>query len=294
MNCHLNIKLQQVNYAYSKGTPFEKRALFDVDLTVADGSYTAIIGHTGSGKSTILQHFNGLLKPTSGAVHIGERVIEAGKKQKDLKPIRQKVGIVFQFPEHQLFEETVLKDIMFGPMNFGVSEDVADRRARELIQLVGLPDDVLEKSPFDLSGGQMRRVAIAGVLAMNPEVIVLDEPTAGLDPRGQKEMMEMFYKLHQEKGLTTILVTHSMEDAARYADHVAIMHEGSCVLFGSTKEIFNNVDVLQSYRLEPPRIVRLQKRLEALTGKRLPDVCLTEEALAKAMGQLVREERDLR
>ena len=221
----MDIKLQQVSYAYSKGTPFEKRALYDVNLNIQSGTYQAIIGHTGSGKSTILQHFNGLLKPTTGEVHIGDRVIVAGKKIKELKPIRQKVGIVFQFPEHQLFEETVLKDIMFGPMNFGVSEQEAERRARELIQLVGLPDAVLEKSPFDLSGGQMRRVAIAGVLAMEPEVIVLDEPTAGLDPRGQKEIMDMFYTLHKERGLTTILVTHSMEDAARYADEIAIMHE---------------------------------------------------------------------
>ena len=167
----MDIKLQQVSYAYAKGTPFEKRALYDVDLNIHSGTYQAIIGHTGSGKSTILQHFNGLLKPTTGKVHIGERVIEAGKKAKELKPIRQKVGIVFQFPEHQLFEETVLKDIMFGPMNFGVSEKEAEQRARELIKLVGLPEEVLEKSPFDLSGGQMRRVAIAGVLAMDPEVL---------------------------------------------------------------------------------------------------------------------------
>ncbi|MCT6903286.1 MAG: energy-coupling factor transporter ATPase, partial [Lactobacillus sp.] len=219
----MDIKLQQVSYAYAQGTPFEKRALFDVDFDIPSHTYQAIIGHTGSGKSTILQHFNALLRPTSGEVHIGDRLIVAGKKAKDLKTVRQKVGIVFQFPEHQLFEETVLKDIMFGPMNFGISEEEAEARARELVSLVGLPDNVLDKSPFDLSGGQMRRVAIAGVLAMDPEVIVLDEPTAGLDPRGQKEIMDMFYQLHQERHLTTILVTHSMEDAARYADNIVIM-----------------------------------------------------------------------
>ncbi|MEK4427450.1 energy-coupling factor ABC transporter ATP-binding protein [Solibacillus sp. FSL K6-1523] len=287
----MDIKLQQVSYAYSKGTPFEKYALHDVELTISSGTYEAIIGHTGSGKSTILQHFNGLLKPSSGTVHIGERVIEAGKKAKELKPVRQKVGIVFQFPEHQLFEETVLKDIMFGPMNFGVSEKDAEKRARELISLVGLPDNILEKSPFDLSGGQMRRVAIAGVLAMEPEVIVLDEPTAGLDPRGQKEIMDLFYTLHKEKGLTTILVTHSMEDAARYADRIAIMHEGKCVLTGEPRALFADSETLAKYRLEPPRVVRFQHKVEQMIGKKLSKVCLTEEELAVELGQAIREGR---
>ncbi|MCT6924301.1 energy-coupling factor ABC transporter ATP-binding protein [Metasolibacillus sp.] len=288
----MDIKLQQVSYAYGKDTPFEKYALYDVDLVIPHQSYQAIIGHTGSGKSTILQHFNGLLKPSTGEVHIGDRIIEAGKKAKELKPVRQKVGIVFQFPEHQLFEETVLKDIMFGPMNFGVSAEEAERRARELIALVGLPEEVLEKSPFDLSGGQMRRVAIAGVLAMQPEVIVLDEPTAGLDPRGQKEIMDMFYQLHQTQGLTTILVTHSMEDAARYADRIAIMHEGRCVVTGEPRAIFTDVETLAKYRLEPPRIVRFQQRVEKLIGETLPKVCLTEEELAIELAQAVKKGRD--
>lgn len=284
----MDIKLQQVSYAYAKGTPFEKRALYDVDLTIYSGTYQAIIGHTGSGKSTILQHFNGLLKPTTGKVYIGDRVIEAGKKAKELKPIRQKVGIVFQFPEHQLFEETVRKDIMFGPMNFGVSEQEADRRARELIQLVGLSEAVLEKSPFDLSGGQMRRVAIAGVLAMEPEIIVLDEPTAGLDPRGQKEIMDMFYTLHKERGLTTILVTHSMEDAARYADEIAIMHEGRCVLTGTPRELFADAETLQTYRLQLPRIVKFQHQVEKMMNKKLSKICLTEEELADEIARIVK------
>mgnify|MGYP003429018356 FL=1 len=284
----MDIKLQQVSYAYAKGTPFEKRALYDVNLNIRSGTYQAIIGHTGSGKSTILQHFNGLLKPTTGKVHIGERVIEAGKKAKELKPIRQKVGIVFQFPEHQLFEETVRKDIMFGPMNFGVSEQEADYRARELIKLVGLSEAVLEKSPFDLSGGQMRRVAIAGVLAMEPEVIVLDEPTAGLDPRGQKEIMDMFHTLHKERGLTTILVTHSMEDAARYADEIAIMHEGRCVLTGAPRELFANTETLQTYRLQLPRIVKFQHRVEKMMNTKLSKICLTEEELADEIARVVK------
>lgn len=288
----MDIKLQQVSYAYSMGTPFEKYALFDVDLTIPHGTYQAVIGHTGSGKSTILQHFNGLLKPSKGQVHIGERVIVAGKKAKELKPVRQKVGIVFQFPEHQLFEETVLKDIMFGPMNFGVSEQAAEERARELIHLVGLPEDTLNKSPFDLSGGQMRRVAIAGVLAMDPEVIVLDEPTAGLDPRGQKEIMDMFYALHKERGLTTILVTHSMEDAARYADAIAIMHEGRCVLNGTPHEVFSDAETLGKYRLELPHIVRFQRKIEKLMNRTLSKICLTEEELAAEVAHALREGRE--
>lgn len=288
----MDIKLQQVSYAYSMGTPFEKYALFDVDLTIPHGTYQAIIGHTGSGKSTILQHFNGLLKPSKGQVHIGDRLIVAGKKAKELKPIRQKVGIVFQFPEHQLFEETVLKDIMFGPMNFGVSAEVAEKRARDLIKLVGLSEETLDKSPFDLSGGQMRRVAIAGVLAMEPEVIVLDEPTAGLDPRGQREIMDMFYSLHKERHLTTILVTHSMEDAARYADNIAIMHEGKCVLNGTPREIFADSKTLEQYRLEPPHIVRFQAKIEQLMNAPLSRICLTEEELADEVARALREGRD--
>ena len=288
----MDIKLQQVSYAYAKGTPFEKYALHDVDLTIQHGTYQAIIGHTGSGKSTILQHFNGLLKPSSGTVQIGERSIVAGKKAKDLKDVRQKVGIVFQFPEHQLFEETVLKDIMFGPLNFGVSEKEAERRARELIELVGLREDVLAKSPFDLSGGQMRRVAIAGVLAIEPDVLVLDEPTAGLDPRGQKEIMELFYDLHNKKGLTTILVTHSMEQAARYADRIAIMHNGRCVLEGTPSDIFSDGERLAEYRLELPQIVQFQHKVEHMMQRKLDTLCLTEGQLAKAIARAVKEGRD--
>ena len=284
----MDIKLQQVAYAYAQGTPFEKRALFDVNLAITSGTYQAIIGHTGSGKSTVLQHFNALLRPTAGQVVLGNRVIEAGKKQKNLKEVRQKVGIVFQFPEHQLFEETVLKDIMFGPMNFGVSAEQAEKRARELITLVGLPDSVLEKSPFDLSGGQMRRVAIAGVLAMQPDVIVLDEPTAGLDPRGQREIMDMFYALHKERGLTTILVTHSMEDAARYADEIAIMHEGRCVLTGTPTALFSDVERLRQYRLEVPRLVAFQHKIERLIGQKFPELSLTEEQFAKQLAAITK------
>lgn len=288
----MDIKLQKLSFAYAPATPFEKRALFDVDLAIASGSYQAIIGHTGSGKSTILQHLNALLKPTEGSIQIGDKVITAGKKEKDLRPIRQKVGIVFQFPEHQLFEETVLKDIIFGPMNFGVPEEEAMEKARDLVKLVGLPEAVLEKSPFDLSGGQMRRVAIAGVLAMEPDVIVLDEPTAGLDPRGRKEIMDLFYQLHQKRNLTTILVTHSMEDAARYADQIAIMHEGRCVLTGTPREIFSDIETLSNYRLEVPQIIHFQKQLEQKAGFSFPKLCLTEEEFASMISEWLQERRN--
>lgn len=279
----MDIALKQVSYSYAAGTPFEKRALIDVDLTIPSGSYQAIIGHTGSGKSTVLQHLNAILKPTQGTVKIGDTTIEAGHKPKALKRVRQNVGIVFQFPEHQLFEETVEKDIMFGPMNFGVPEEEARLRAHELVGLLGLPEGVLQKSPFDLSGGQMRRVAIAGVLAMDPDVLVLDEPTAGLDPRGRKEIMNLFARLHEEKGLTTVLVTHSMEDAARYADRIAIMHGGRCVLEGKPQEVFTQEELLRDHRLELPQSVKLQRRVEELFNITFPELYLTEETLAEAI-----------
>ncbi|ANU24633.1 energy-coupling factor ABC transporter ATP-binding protein [Planococcus donghaensis] len=288
----MDILLQEVGYSYAKDTPFEKRALTDVSLHIPSGSYTAIIGHTGSGKSTVLQHLNALLKPTEGSVMIGERKIEAEVKAKNLRDVRRQVGIVFQFPEQQLFDETVLKDIMFGPLNYGVPEEEASRRAHELVEQLGLPPEVLTKSPFDLSGGQMRRVAIAGVLAMEPDVLVLDEPTAGLDPRGRREIMDLFHRLHIEKGLTTVLVTHSMEDAARYADNVAIMHNGRCVVTGEPVEIFSNEEQLRDYRLEPPRTIRLQQKLEDKMGIKLDSISLTEEALAKNIALALSEGRD--
>jgi energy-coupling factor transport system ATP-binding protein len=283
----MQITFHQVEYRYSFNTPFEKLAIQDIDLTIPTGQFLAVIGHTGSGKSTLLQHLNGLLKPTEGVVQVGEHQIKAKQKAKSLKPVRQKVGIVFQFPEHQLFEETVLKDICYGPMNFGVSEEEAIKRAKELIVKVGLSEEVLNKSPFDLSGGQMRRVAIAGVLAMNPEVIVLDEPTAGLDPRGQREIMDMFYDLHKEKGLTTILVTHSMEDAAHYAEEIVIMQKGRLKRKGSPEEIFSSADELFEMGLDVPDVVRFQYQLEHKTGKKLPKTCLTIEELASAIRKVM-------
>ncbi|EDL62554.1 ABC transporter (ATP-binding protein), partial [Bacillus sp. SG-1] len=227
-----------------------------------------------------LQHLNALLKPTSGKVVIGDYEITPKKKYKQLKPIRKRVGIVFQFPEHQLFEETVLKDICYGPLNFGVSEEEAERRARQLIVTVGLSEDVLERSPFDLSGGQKRRVAIAGVLAMEPDVLVLDEPTAGLDPRGRTEIMDMFLKIHQEKELTTVLVTHSMEDAAQYADELVIMQKGKLVGKGSPQEIFSKPEWLFSLGLDVPEVVKFQYSMEQQLGHKFSKTCLTIEELA--------------
>lgn len=248
---------------------------------IQSGSYTAIVGHTGSGKSTLLMHLNGLLKPSEGVVSVGELDIDRKTKAKKLKETRRRVGIVFQFPEHQLFEETVLKDIMFGPLNYGVPEDEAEKRAYELLELLGLPKDVADQSPFELSGGQMRRVAIAGVLAFNPSILVLDEPTAGLDPRGRHEIMELFHTLHKKENLTTILVTHSMEDAAKYADQVIVMHGGTAVMSGSPEEVFADEKKLQAYRLGVPRTVKFQRDIEKLIGRSLEGIALTEEALAK-------------
>ena len=223
----MGITLKNVSYTYQAGTPFEGPALFDVNLEVKTGSYTALIGHTGSGKSTILQLLNGLLTPSSGSVLVDDIEITAASINKDIKQVRKKVGLVFQFAESQVFAETVLEDVAFGPQNFGVSKEEAERVAREKLLLVGISEDLFIRSPFELSGGQMRRVAIAGILAMEPEVLVLDEPTAGLDPLGRKELMELFSHLHND-GMTIVLVTHLMDDVANFADTVYV-----CLLYTS-------------------------------------------------------------
>ncbi|WP_048627408.1 energy-coupling factor ABC transporter ATP-binding protein [Listeria ivanovii] len=279
----MEIKLEQLGYCYQKNSPFEKRALLDVNVSFDSGSYSAIIGHTGSGKSTLLQHLNTLLMPTEGKITVGDREIVAGVKQKKLRDLRKKVGIVFQFPEAQLFEETVEKDICFGPMNFGVSEEDARQRAKKVIYEVGLTEDILSRSPFELSGGQMRRVAIAGVLAMDPEVLVLDEPTAGLDPHGREEIMEMFYNLHKEKGLTTVLVTHSMEDAARYAEKIVLMKAGTVLQIGAPREIFANPGELIELGLSVPDVVRFQGLFERKFNVKLTKTCLTMDELTMEM-----------
>lgn len=265
------IKFDKVNFTYQPNTPFASRALFDINLEVAEGSYTALIGHTGSGKSTLLQHLNGLLQPTEGKVNIDDIVIQASSKQKEIKPARKKVGVVFQFPESQLFEETVLKDVAFGPQNFGVSQEEALKIAREKLELVGLAEKNFEKSPFELSGGQMRRVAIAGILAMEPKVLVLDEPTAGLDPKARIEMMELFSHLHQE-GQTVVLVTHNMDDVAEYADKVYLLEKGRVISSGSPQDVFQNVEFLMQHEFGVPKTTEFAVKLEQRGGvfDRLP------------------------
>ncbi|WP_307977076.1 energy-coupling factor ABC transporter ATP-binding protein [uncultured Streptococcus sp.] len=271
----MEIHLKHVSYTYQAGTPFEGRALFDINLEIKDGSYTAFIGHTGSGKSTIMQLLNGLHVPTQGQVEVDDIVITAKSKNKDIKPVRQKVGLVFQFPESQLFDETVLKDVAFGPQNFGVSKEEAERLAREKLALVGISEDLFDKNPFELSGGQMRRVAIAGILAMEPKVLVLDEPTAGLDPKGRKELMTLFKNLHQQ-GMTIVLVTHLMDDVADYADYVYVLEAGKIVCSGEPKTVFQGVDFLESKQLGVPKITKFAQRLVA-RGLQLESLPITIE-----------------
>lgn len=286
----MEIKVTDLEHRYMPGSPFERLALSDVNLTIPSGKFIAVIGHTGSGKSTLIQHLNGLLKPTKGELTIGDRTIRANEKVKNLKPLRKKVGIVFQYPEHQLFEETVEKDICFGPMNFGVSEEAAKQKAKELLPLVGLNESALHKSPFDLSGGQMRRVAIAGVLAMEPEVLILDEPTAGLDPRGRTEIMDMFYNLHKEKQLTTILVTHSMEDAAIYADEIIVMDGGKVFMKGTPEEIFSKPDEIRSVGLDVPETIEFLMKLEEKFSVKLSRNAYTIDALSNEIAALLSKE----
>ena len=267
----MGIHLQKVSYTYQAGTPFEGRALFGVDLEIVDGSYTALIGHTGSGKSTILQLLNGLNIPTSGSVIVDDMVINATSDKKGIKQVRKKVGLVFQFPESQVFDETVLKDVAFGPQNFGISQEEAEKIAREKLALVCISEELFERSPFELSGGQMRRVAIAGILAMEPNVLVLDEPTAGLDPAGRQELMDIFKQLHAN-GMTIVLVTHLMDDVANYADWVYVMEKGKLIRSGKPRDVFQEVEFLETIQLGVPKITKFAANLErrGFVFERLP------------------------
>ena len=256
----MGIILDNVSYTYQEGTPFASAALSDVSLTIEDGSYTAIIGHTGSGKSTILQLLNGLLVPTDGSVRVFDTLITPTSVNKQIRQIRKQVGLVFQFAENQIFEETVLKDVAFGPQNFGVSVEEAEAIAREKLALVGIDESLFDRSPFELSGGQMRRVAIAGILAMEPRILVLDEPTAGLDPIGRKELMTLFKKLHQD-GITIVLVTHLMDDVAEFADQVYVMEKGKLVKGGKPSLVFQNVEFMEKIQLGVPKITRFAQGL---------------------------------
>lgn len=267
----MGIILDNVSYTYQEGTPFASAALSDVSLTIEDGSYTAIIGHTGSGKSTILQLLNGLLVPTEGSVRVFDTLITSTSVNKQIRQIRKQVGLVFQFAENQIFEETVLKDVAFGPQNFGVSVEEAEAIAREKLALVGIDESLFGRSPFELSGGQMRRVAIAGILAMEPKILVLDEPTAGLDPIGRKELMNLFKKLHQD-GITIVLVTHLMDDVAEFADQVYVMEKGKLVKGGKPSLVFQQVEFMEKIQLGVPKITRFAQRLanRGVSFKQLP------------------------
>ena len=267
----MGIALENVSFTYQEGTPLASTALSDVSLTIEDGSYTALIGHTGSGKSTILQLLNGLLVPSQGSVRVFDTLITSTSKNKEIRQIRKQVGLVFQFAENQIFEETVLKDVAFGPQNFGVSEEDAEKIAREKLALVGIDESLFNRSPFELSGGQMRRVAIAGILAMEPAILVLDEPTAGLDPLGRKELMNLFKKLHQS-GMTIVLVTHLMDDVAEYANQVYVMEKGRLVKGGKPSDVFQDVVFMEEVQLGVPKITAFCKRLadRGVSFKRLP------------------------
>ena len=274
------LRVSALTHTYSVGTPFEKVAVEDVDLALPGGSLVGLIGHTGSGKSTLIQHLDGLLKPTSGSVLLDEKDIHSSKAL--LRDARFRVGLVFQYPEYQLFEETVFRDIAFGPKNMGLSEAEIDERVREAARFTGVPEEVFEHSPLELSGGQKRRVAIAGVIAMRPEVLVLDEPTAGLDPQGRESILANILQYHRETGSTVILVTHSMEDIARVAERLIVMNKARLVMDGSPRAVFSNAEALAGMGLAVPESTEIASRLRAL-GVPLPEGIFTTERLAECI-----------
>ena len=283
----MSIRAEHLTHLYSPGTAFESFALNDVSFEIPSGSFVAVIGHTGSGKSTLVQHLNGLYKPTSGTVYFnGEDIFAEGY---DLKKLRTKVGLVFQYPEYQLFEENVIKDVMFGPLNMGLSKEEAEEKAKKALRQVRMSEDLFERSPFDLSGGQKRRVAIAGVLAMDPEVLILDEPTAGLDPRGRNYILGMLEELHKERGITIILVSHSMDDVAECADLLMVLKDAELKFFDKPKEVFKNVDELESYGLAVPEITYLAKELIEAGLDMDPTVSTVEEAKRELLRVLKRK-----
>jgi energy-coupling factor transport system ATP-binding protein len=254
------IRAEHLNYVYGPGTAFEQRALKDVNLEINDGEFVGLIGHTGSGKSTLIQHLNGLMKATDGTIYYnGRNIYEEGY---NMRALRSKVGLVFQYPEHQLFEINVFTDVCFGPKNQGLSREDAEKRAREALTMVGLDESFYSRSPFELSGGQKRRVAIAGVLAMEPEVLILDEPTAGLDPRGRDEILDQIARLHKERNMTIILVSHSMEDIARYVDRILVMNQGEKVFDDTPKEVFKHYKELEAIGLAAPQITYVVHSLQ--------------------------------
>ena len=275
------IKIENLDYVYMQGSPFEKKALDNVNIEIKDGEFVGLIGHTGSGKSTLVQHLNGLLKPHSGSVVINGH--ETTTKGEELKKLRCDVGLVFQYPEHQLFEETVYKDIAYGPTNLGLSKEEIDARVRDAARCVGLSPDVLDKSPFDLSGGQKRRVAIAGVISMKPSVLVLDEPTAGLDPAGREEILSQIKSIYNEGNMTVILVSHSMEDVARLVNRLIVMNEGKVFTDGTVDEVFSHGKELRSIGLNVPQVSVLIDELIARGIDINPDI-YTVDAAKRELG----------
>lgn len=282
----MSIKIKNLVHYYMKGTPFEKKALDNINIDIQDGEFIALIGHTGSGKSTLIQHINGLLKPNQGSILIDDLDITKGKVK--LSDIRKKVGLVFQFPEYALFEETIEKDVAFGPKNLGLNEEEIKQRVIRSLNIVGMNYEVMkDKSPFDLSGGQKRRVAIAGILALEPKVLILDEPTAGLDPKGRDEILSAIKELHNEYGLTTILVSHSMEDVVKLADRVIVMNKGQAILNGPPSDIFKEIDLLESVGLGVPEVAYLIRELR-VKGFDLPEAIYTVEEAKEAILRCIR------
>ncbi|MCX7694329.1 MAG: energy-coupling factor transporter ATPase [Caloramator sp.] len=286
----MSIKVNNLTFKYMVGTPFEKTALDNVSLEINDGEFIGLIGHTGSGKSTLIQHLNGLLKPTSGEIYIDNECITS--KGIDLKKIRQLVGLVFQYPEHQLFEETVYKDVSYGPKNLGLDEEEIDNRVKWALNIVGIDyDKYKDVSPFDLSGGQKRRVAIAGVIAMQPKVLILDEPTAGLDPKGRDEILQNIKNLHKKSKMTIILVSHSMDDVAELADKLIVMYRGKNIIQGTPKEVFRNVETLESIGLAVPQVKYLVQSLNKNGFNLNEDIITVKEAKDAILKALRREKK---
>ena len=281
----MSLKLENVSYIYEKGTTSETAAIKNINLEIEKGEFIAIIGHTGSGKSTLIQHFNGLEKATEGNVYFdGKNIYD---KDFDLRQLRCKVGLVFQYPEHQLFEVDVISDVCFGPKNQGLSEEESEKNAREALELVGFPEKYYKQSPFELSGGQKRRVAIAGVLAMKPKVLILDEPTAGLDPKGRDEILDQIAKLHKETGMTVVLVSHSMEDVARYVDRIIVMNKGEKMLDSTPKEVFRHYKELEEVGLAAPQVTYVMHDLKDRGFDVSPDATTIEEAADEIMRSFI-------
>lgn len=285
------IKIENLTYIYNPNTPFETKALNGVNLNVNEGEFIGLIGHTGSGKSTLIQHLNGLAKPTSGKIIVDG--VDITSKDANLREIRQKVGLVFQYPEYQLFEETVYKDIAFGPRNLKLSDEEVEARVMKAMELVGLEYETLkDRSPFELSGGQKRRVAIAGVLAMEPKVLILDEPTAGLDPKGRDEILGEILNLYNKGGITIILVSHSMEDVARLVNRIVVMHDGKISMDGSPREVFKHSDKLESLGLGIPQVTKFMKVYKGKGNSVSDDVLTIEEAKEELLKYLRRKAND--